>query len=34
LKKGWEEGYLLIRNKLLKEGGSFYEEKGPRYPEG
>jgi hypothetical protein len=33
LKKGRKKGYLLIRNKLLKEGGSFYEEKGPRYPE-
>ena len=28
MKKGRKKGYLLIRNKLLKEGGSFYEEKG------
>jgi hypothetical protein len=33
LPKTWQKGYLLIRNKLLKEGGSFYDEEIPRYPE-
>jgi len=33
LLKPWQKGYLLIRNKLLKEGGSFYDEEIPRYPE-